>query len=308
MRLMSRKHPKYFRFDLHKAMFILPNLFTISSIFCGFYAAVTAASAVGPDDKNKLILASAAVFFAMVFDSLDGRVARMTRTQSEFGVQMDSLADAISFGISPALIAWHFGVSEYGTLGMLACFCYAVCGVIRLARFNVMAAVSHGPSPFFVGLPIPGGAGIVSAAIMATLTVGGTAASLGIAAPIALVVIGLLMVSTVPFRTFKTARLNAPMICLLVATIVMMVIVTWQWNFAITLCVLMGIYTTMGLIEGAIHFNRWRKRMIAEAENEASDSPKASAPDEAEELIDIPADISSERDDTDLDDEDELLD
>ncbi|MCA9541519.1 MAG: CDP-diacylglycerol--serine O-phosphatidyltransferase, partial [Myxococcales bacterium] len=154
------------RFDLGKAIFILPNLFTVSSIFCGFYAAVTAAGATGPRELYKACIA---VLFAMVFDSVDGRVARLTHTQSAFGVQMDSLADVISFGASPALIAWHWGLSGFGTGGLLACFVYCACGAIRLARFNVMAANHSGPSEYFLGLPIPAAAGLLVGVIITTL-------------------------------------------------------------------------------------------------------------------------------------------
>ena len=146
------------RFDLSKALFILPNLFTVSSIFCGFYAAILAASANGSTSADTLYRACIAVLFAMVFDAVDGRVARLTKTQSAFGVQMDSLADVISFGIVPGLIAWHWGVQNFGTLGLFACFFFCACGAIRLARFNVMAAAEDGPSAYFLGLPIPAAA------------------------------------------------------------------------------------------------------------------------------------------------------
>jgi len=130
------------RFDLRKALFILPNLFTVASIFCGFYAAVIASEAASKGRPEDLYTACFAVLLAMVFDSVDGRVARLTRTQSDFGVQMDSLADVMSFGVVPALVAWHWGLSNYGQLGLAACFVFTACGAIRLARFNVLAARS----------------------------------------------------------------------------------------------------------------------------------------------------------------------
>jgi CDP-diacylglycerol--serine O-phosphatidyltransferase len=100
-------------------------------------------------------------------------VARLTRTQSDFGVQMDSLADVRSFGVVPALVAWHWGLSNYGQLGLAACFVFTACGAIRLARFNVLAARSPGgPSNFFVGLPIPAAAGLLVSTIIASLDAG----------------------------------------------------------------------------------------------------------------------------------------
>ncbi len=116
------KHRRRRRFDLSKAIFILPNLFTLSSIFCGFYALVTVVDAQ-PDEMNSAVYrACLAVIFAMVFDAVDGRVARLTRTQSDFGVQMDSLADVTSFGVVPAMIAWRWGLDQFGNFGLFVCF------------------------------------------------------------------------------------------------------------------------------------------------------------------------------------------
>ena len=231
-------------------MFILPNLFTASSIFCGFYAAVLAASAERDAASGDLYRACIAVLFAMVFDSVDGRVARLTRTQSEFGIQMDSLADVVSFGVAPALIAWHWGLSTFGTVGLLACFVYCACGAIRLARFNVMTAANEGPSAFFVGLPIPAAAGLLVATIIASLQSGNLHPSgHEIWAPTTLVGLGLLMVSSVKFRTFKATRLTKRTFALIMlafgATAVMAIEV--RPSFAIV--ALMTAYLSLGLAE-----------------------------------------------------------
>ncbi len=231
-------------------MFILPNLFTVSSIFCGFYAAVTAASAAGGDTPALLYRACIAVLFAMIFDSVDGRVARLTRTQSEFGVQMDSLADVVSFGVAPALIAWHWGLSEFGTMGLVACFVYCACGTIRLARFNVMAAQSTGPSSYFTGLPIPAAAGLLVAVIISSLGAGRT--NLGGEEgwpPVLMVGLGLLMVSNIKFRTFKSARMTRRTLGIVGLVVGSTIVLAMQVRPAFAIVTLMGAYLAVGLAE-----------------------------------------------------------
>ena len=139
--------------NLRKAMFVLPNLFTVSSILLGFYALTLCAGEATP---LQLYQAALAIFFAMFFDAFDGRVARMTKTQSDFGVQLDSLADVISFGAAPALLVYKWALAPLGFLGFFVSFAFAACGALRLARFNVLAQRGDkGSSRFFVGLPDP---------------------------------------------------------------------------------------------------------------------------------------------------------
>ena len=271
-------------------MFILPNLFTVSSIFCGFYAAVTAAGAVGDHAAADLYRACIAVLFAMVFDSVDGRVARLTRTQSEFGVQMDSLADAISFGVAPALIAWHWGLETFGTAGLVVCFVYCACGVIRLARFNVMAAQSTGPSSYFIGLPTPAAAGLLVAVIISSLRAGRELHGTETWAPVMMVVLGALMVSNIRFRTFKATRMTrrAFAIILLVFASTVLVAVRVRPSFAIV--TLMASYLAFGL-----------------AEEIARQVRRFTSPDGADLDDDDDDDDAHEVDDPLLDEEEELL-
>src|SRR5687767_10369159 len=135
-------------------MFVISNLFTITSIFCGFYALTLCAGDATP---AQLYQAALAIFFAFFFDGFDGRVARLTKTQSQFGVELDSLADVISFGAAPAILVYKWALAPLGFFGIFVSFCFAACGALRLARFNVMAQRSShsGPSRFFTGLPIP---------------------------------------------------------------------------------------------------------------------------------------------------------
>src|SRR6188472_3676352 len=135
-----------------KGIYILPNLFTLAALFGGFYAVVMAMN-------GRFDLAAAGIFWAMVLDSLDGRVARMTNTQSAFGEQMDSLSDMVSFGAAPALIVYEWALKDLGKPGWLAAFVYCSCAALRLARFNTNLKVVD--KRFFQGLPSPAAAALV---------------------------------------------------------------------------------------------------------------------------------------------------
>ena len=136
-----------------KGIYILPNLFTLAALFGGFYAIVMAMN-------DRFEQAALGVFCAMVLDSLDGRVARMTNTQSAFGEQMDSLSDMVSFGAAPALIVYEWALKGLGKPGWIAAFVYCACAALRLARFNVNIGVVD--KRFFQGLPSPAAAALVT--------------------------------------------------------------------------------------------------------------------------------------------------
>jgi len=136
-----------------KGIYILPNLFTLAALFGGFYSVVMAMNA-------RFDLAALGVFAAMILDSLDGRVARMTNTQSAFGEQMDSLSDMVSFGAAPALIAYEWSLKGLGRWGWIAAFVYCACAALRLARFNTR--VASGGKGYFEGLPSPSAAAVVA--------------------------------------------------------------------------------------------------------------------------------------------------
>ena len=142
-----------------KGIYVLPNLFTLAALFGGFYAIVMAMN-------GRFESAAVGVFCAMVLDSLDGRVARMTHTQSAFGEQMDSLSDMVSFGAAPALIAYEWALRPLGRWGWIAAFVYCACGALRLARFNVNTGVVD--KRYFQGLPSPAAAALVAGFIWLT--------------------------------------------------------------------------------------------------------------------------------------------
>ena len=199
------------RVNLRKALFVLPNLFTLSSIFCGFYACVLCAQqGAGEGDFN---LAALLIVFAAFFDTIDGRVARLTRTQSAFGVQIDSLADVSSFGVAPALLAYSKELYRLDLFGALAAFAFLACGAIRLARFNVLATAQSGapkkPGKYIVGLPIPGAAGLLVSLLVAMEAVPGVPSDLKVSLTLgAVLLLAGLMVSTLRFRSFKEVRLS----------------------------------------------------------------------------------------------------
>ena len=182
-----------------KGLYVLPNLFTLAALFGGFYAIVMAMN--GHFDQ-----AAIGVFCAMVLDSLDGRVARMTNTQSAFGEQMDSLSDMVSFGAAPALIAYVWGLTSLGRWGWIAAFVYCACAALRLARFNVNTGVVD--KSYFQGLPSPAAAALVAGFIwlMADAGVKGDEVRWYMFA--LTLYAGLTMVTNVPFYSFKDVSIK----------------------------------------------------------------------------------------------------
>lgn len=169
-----RRHPS-------RGMYVLPSLFTAGNIAAGFYAITESVKGAGGDEAG-FNRAALAIGFAIVFDGVDGRVARMTRTTSDFGKELDSLADVVTFGVAPALLAWIWGFRMLDAaypqalrnallpLGVVVCFLFLICGACRLARFNI----SVNPQPrnpgrpgrkYFVGMPIPAGAGVIASVV-----------------------------------------------------------------------------------------------------------------------------------------------
>ena len=182
-----------------KGIYILPNMVTLAALFGGFYAIVMAMN-------GRFDLATVGVFVAMVLDSLDGRVARMTNTQSAFGEQMDSLSDMVSFGAAPALIAYEWALKGLGRWGWIAAFVYCACAALRLARFNVNTAVVD--KRFFQGLPSPAAAALVAGFIMLATELGYARQDLAWPMFGMTLYAGLTMVTNAPFYSFKDLSLK----------------------------------------------------------------------------------------------------
>jgi CDP-diacylglycerol--serine O-phosphatidyltransferase len=177
-----------------KGIYVLPNLFTLAALFGGFYAIVMAMN-------GRFDLSAVGIFCAMVLDSLDGRVARMTNTQSAFGEQMDSLSDMVSFGAAPALISYVWALKGLGRWGWFAAFVYCACAALRLARFNVNTAVVD--KRYFQGLPSPAAAALVAGFIWLATDLGLQPSTLAWPMFALSLYAGLTMVTNVPFYSFK---------------------------------------------------------------------------------------------------------
>lgn len=182
-----------------RGIYLLPNLFTTAALFSGFYAIVAAM-------KGYFDVAAIAVFIAMIADTLDGRVARMTNTQTAFGAQYDSLSDMVAFGIAPALIVYSWSLIHLGKLGWLAAFLYAAGTALRLARFNVQPHDQD--KSYFQGLPSPAAAGVITSTVWFGYDYDIQGFYLSIPIAILTVVIGALMVSTIRYYSFKKIDLK----------------------------------------------------------------------------------------------------
>lgn len=185
--------------SMRKGIYILPNLFTTGSLFAGFYSMV---ATMNGDYRTAAIW----VLVSSIFDGLDGKVARLTGTSSKFGVEYDSLADVVAFGITPALLMYRWALQPFGRIGWLAAFLFLVCGALRLARFNVQ--VNTVESKRFVGLPIPAAASMVSATVLVFHHFGLSPVTYRQTAVLALIyLLAFLMVSNVKYYSFKDPEL-----------------------------------------------------------------------------------------------------
>jgi len=190
---MRKEEPEE-RDSVRRGVYLLPNLLTSGCLFAGFYS--IAATYTAHFEK-----AAVAIVAAAVFDGLDGRVARMTGTSTRFGVEYDSLADVIAFGVAPAFLVYGWALSGFGRWGWAASFLYLICGALRLARFNVQInTVEKGK---FNGLPIPAAAICVASIVMLFFYLGGAGSYRHVAVLLAIYVLAFLMVSTIRFNSFK---------------------------------------------------------------------------------------------------------
>ena len=272
--------------DRRKWVYVLPNAFTVSSIFCGLYAMTLVAGTPGPDAIYKAALA---IFFGMFFDGFDGRVARLTKTQSDFGMQLDSLADVITFGAAPALLLWKWALAPLGFVGLFLAFSFAAAGALRLARFNVLEMRGNkGCSRFFVGLPIPLAAGVVVSLVIAHNRAGG--AGEVPAVPVALLtgLLAFLMVSTVRYRTFKDVRFSRKSAAVLGLLLASGVALTLQFRASFTLVTFAVLYVSMGLAEEVVFFRQRRAERIAARAALANGATAVGAGDEEDELDEEP--------------------
>ena len=203
--------------NMRKGIYILPNLFTTGSLFAGFYSMV---ATLDGDYRPAAIW----ILVSSIFDGLDGKVARLTGTSSKFGVEYDSLADLVAFGVAPGLLMYSWALRPFGRLGWLAAFLFVVCGALRLARFNVQVATVE--SKRFVGLPIPAAASIVSATVLLFFHFGWPSSYKKLAILVLIYCLAFLMVSNFRYYSFKDPGLikRQPFSFLVLAILLLIII------------------------------------------------------------------------------------
>lgn len=242
---------------LKRSVYLLPTMFTVGNIFAGFYAVVSTL-------HGDYGYAAVAIGIAVVLDGLDGRIARMTGATSDFGVQLDSLADVISFGIAPAVLIYSWGLEDLGNFARLAAFVFLICGTMRLARFNIQVQdLKH-----FAGLPIPAGAGLLAATVhlfgepvdsnlFRLFLVGITYA------------VSFLMISTIRYTSIKRlnltrgkSHLNVLVLALIMAGII--------WYSQQVLMLIASIYVSSGVVIRIYQWIRYRFRGSSDLETNES--------------------------------------
>jgi len=233
---------------LSRGLFVLPTLFTVGNLFCGYLSLWCSIN--GTFERAALL-----IILAAVLDMLDGRIARLTNTASEFGEEYDSLADLVSFGVAPAILVYSWGLADFHGLGLAVSFFFVVCGSMRLARFNIQTHVAD--KKFFVGLPIPAAAGTVCTLVLATpeplvdrvwMT----------GALIVTLILSYLMISTIKYRSFKDLdlRRRRPSWILPAIAIFFMAI---AYRPIVTLLVLAAVFAASGPVAKIVGLFRRRR-------------------------------------------------
>lgn len=234
-----------------RGIYLLPNLFTSAALFSGFYAIIAGMS-------GQFENAAIAIFVSMVLDGLDGRVARMTNTQSKFGAEYDSLADMVSFGVAPALVAFSWALSSAGKIGWTAAFIYVAGAALRLARFNTQ--IGSVDKRFFVGLPSPAAAALVAGMIWvgSQFSFDMSLQAYSLFGALVVTVAGLLMVSNIYYLSFKEIDFKGkiPFMSLLLVVLVFAVI---SIDPATLLWLIFLIYACSGPVQALLRMRRKRK-------------------------------------------------
>jgi len=240
--------------DLRRFRYVVPNLFTLANIFAGLYSIKLALTAQSLEDVT---VAAWLVVVSMVCDLADGRVARLTDAESEFGGQMDSLTDAVSFGVAPAMLMYAWGLQALGVAGMVFAFIFACGAIMRLARFNVMASDTDGASKYFLGLPTPLAAGTVISIVFSHNSVTGVAAT-GAPWNVAAisVLLGGLMVSNVRYRTFKDVDFRGRSMAVLVVLAGLVAGIAIVVEPSVAFVASMVAYIVFGLLGGVVRWSR----------------------------------------------------
>jgi CDP-diacylglycerol---serine O-phosphatidyltransferase len=235
---------------MKKGIYILPNLVTTASLFAGVYSVISSIT-------GQFVHAAVAIPISLILDGLDGRIARMTRTTSKFGVEYDSLADLVAFGVAPAVLAYTWSLSTYGRWGWLVAALFVTCGALRLARFNIQITVID--SRFFNGLAIPAAALVVATTVMLYDYIGGVGPFHHPAVLGGVIVLALLMVSSVKYYSFKDLNLfkREPFMSFIVLVLLLIIVVAepqvMLFTFAVSYAVSGPIWLILKILKRVRH-------------------------------------------------------
>ena len=243
-----------------RGIYIIPNLFTSASLFCGFYAIIAAM-------QGRYETAAIAILISCLLDGLDGRIARLTHSTSQFGIEYDSLADLVAFGVAPAVLTFRWALEPFGRLGWMACSVFVICGALRLARFNVQKA---GLEPnFFKGLPIPAAAGFIASLILFLTTIGGLSEFGHVLVIFLVYILSFFMVSSLDYLSFKELDLKKRKpFSVLVASILILVVIAYKPK--VMLFFILAAYIASGPVVTLYRFKKKRSDTTSELFEEIS--------------------------------------
>lgn len=243
----------------HRGIYLLPNLFTTVALFCGYYAVIAGM-------QHRFDNAAIAIFVAMIFDGLDGRVARLTNTQSAFGVQYDSLSDMVSFGVAPGLVMFNWALVNVGKFGWSAAFLYCACAALRLARFNTQ--VETADKRYFTGLASPAAAAVIAGTVWLGSDTQIEQGLVPVLLTVLTAVTGLLMVTNLRYYSFKGIDFKGrvPLAYLLAVPLIIMVL---AWHTELMVLSLAVVYALSGPV---LHW-RTRKQVVAQVSSGAESNP-----------------------------------
>lgn len=278
--LMTEKNVS--KHNKKRGIFLLPNLLTTAGLFSGFYAIIASMKAAADMAGGEMALANAkfelaaiAIFVAMIFDGLDGRVARITNTQSAFGAEYDSMADMVSFGIAPALVAFNWGLSSANKVGWLAAFIFAACAALRLARFNTQIGIAD--KRYFQGLASPAAAALIAGMVWLGVSHEINGQDYNYIVCFITAVAGLLMVSNFRYNSFKDLDFKGrvPFFVILIIVLAFVVIAT---NPALVLFLIFTAYAISGPIVTVRSVNKLKiEHLIGEEDESPCSSPESTS-------------------------------
>lgn len=250
---MNKETP-FKKIRIKKGIYVLPNLITTASLFCGFYSIIASL-------KENFVIAAIAILAAAVFDGLDGRIARFTNTTSKFGAEYDSLSDVIAFGVAPAFLAYNWAMSFYGKWGWIAAFLFVLCGALRLARYNIQIGIIE--SKVFNGLPIPAAATVVATTVIFFDYAGVEGKFHDPSMLIFVPVLSILMVSNIKYYSFKDLKLLARKPFMTFFSLILLLIIVVAIPQIVVFVIMLG-YALSGPIWWIVKFSQQTRRKVKE--------------------------------------------